>query len=95
MSRAEHDINKRIARTGGHNVLNRIIDAERPYDSISMIFDDETPIQWACHVRMSLQELLGPGAPRSTYHQYCLHASYTQGANFDKYKYSRSRPYED
>ncbi|CAG8515794.1 9004_t:CDS:2 [Paraglomus occultum] len=68
MSRAEHDINERIAKTGGHNVLNRIIDAERPYDSISMIFDGETPIQWACRVRMSLRELLGPGGPLEVDH---------------------------
>ncbi|RHZ81699.1 hypothetical protein Glove_117g293 [Diversispora epigaea] len=35
MSRAEYDINKRLERTGGHNVLNRVINAERSYDSIS------------------------------------------------------------
>ncbi|CAG8505800.1 12446_t:CDS:2 [Cetraspora pellucida] len=44
MSRAEYDINERIARTDRHNVLNRVIDAERPYDFISMIFEGEMPI---------------------------------------------------
>ncbi|CAJ0748575.1 3462_t:CDS:2, partial [Entrophospora sp. SA101] len=68
MSRAEYNINRRLERTGGHNRLNRVIDAERPYDSIR---------------------------PRSTFHQYCLHATYTQGANFDKHNYSRGRLYED
>ncbi|CAG8641072.1 14279_t:CDS:2, partial [Cetraspora pellucida] len=71
MSRAEHDINERIARTGGHNVLNKVIDAKRPYNFIS------------------------PGGSRSTFHQYCLHASHVQGANFDKYNYSRGKSYED
>jgi len=89
MSRAEYNINRRLERTGGHNRLNRVIDAERPYDSISMIFDGETPIQWACRVRIALQELCSWGGPRSTFHQYCLHATYTQGANFDKHNYSR------
>ncbi|CAJ0831512.1 9978_t:CDS:2 [Entrophospora sp. SA101] len=95
MSRAEYNINRRLERTGGHNRLNRVIDAERPYDSISMIFDGETPIQWACRVRIALQELCSWGGPRSTFHQYCLHATYTQGANFDKHNYSRGRLYED
>ncbi|CAJ0841157.1 5050_t:CDS:1, partial [Entrophospora sp. SA101] len=60
-----------------------------------MIFDGETPIQWACRVRIALQELCSWGGPRSTFHQYCLHATYTQGANFDKHNYSRGRLYED
>ncbi|CAG8837525.1 12237_t:CDS:1, partial [Gigaspora margarita] len=89
MSKPEHNINERIARTRGHNILDRVIDTENPYDCISIILEDETPIQWACHVRITLQELLGPGGPRSTYHQYCLHASHAQGTNFDKYNYSR------
>ncbi|RHZ72256.1 hypothetical protein Glove_243g12 [Diversispora epigaea] len=58
MSRTHHNINKRFAITGKHNVLNRIIDAERPYDSISMIFEGETPIQWTCHVRIAFQDLI-------------------------------------
>ncbi|CAG8808100.1 20692_t:CDS:2 [Gigaspora margarita] len=81
MFRPEHNINKRIARTGGHNILDRVIDAKNPYDS--------------CRVRITLQELLEPGGSRSTYHQYCLHASHAQGTNFDKYNYSRGKPYED
>ncbi|RHZ84512.1 hypothetical protein Glove_80g7 [Diversispora epigaea] len=95
MSRAHHNINRRLEITGGHNVLNRVIEAERPYDSISMIFEGETPIQWACRVRIALRDLIGPGGPRSTYHELCLHASHVQGANFDKYNYSRGKPYED
>src|SRR2546430_1468220 len=95
MSRPHHNINRRLETTGGHNALDRVVDAENPYDCISIIFEDEIPVQWACRIRMSLQELLGPGGPCSVYHQYCLHASYTQGANFDKYNYSRGRPYED
>ncbi|CAG8741473.1 6692_t:CDS:1, partial [Dentiscutata heterogama] len=57
---AEHDINERIAKTGKYNILNRVIDAERPYDFISMIFEGEMPIQWGCHVRITLQKLKGP-----------------------------------
>jgi hypothetical protein len=95
MTRAEYNINRRLERTGGHNVLNRVIDAERPYDSISMIFEGKTPTQWACRVRIALQDLIGSGGTRSTYHELCLHASYIQGANFDKYNYSRGKPYEN
>ncbi|CAG8762431.1 9156_t:CDS:1, partial [Dentiscutata heterogama] len=84
-----------IAKTGEHNVLNRVIDAERPYNFISMIFEGEMSIQWGCHVRITLQELIGSGDPRSIFHQYCLHASHVQDANFDKYNYSRDKPYED
>ncbi|RHZ54905.1 hypothetical protein Glove_421g107 [Diversispora epigaea] len=95
MSRAHHNINRRLEITGEHNVLNRVIDTERPYDSISMIFEGESPIQWACRVRIALQYLISPGGTKSLYYDLCLHASYIQGANFDKYNYSRGRPYED
>jgi hypothetical protein len=44
---------------------------------------------------MALQELCSWRGTRSTYHEYCLHASHVQGANFDKYNYSRGKPYED
>ncbi|CAG8565221.1 19304_t:CDS:2 [Cetraspora pellucida] len=44
MLRAEHNINERIARTDEHNILNKVIDAERSYDFISIIFKEETPI---------------------------------------------------
>ncbi|RHZ45680.1 hypothetical protein Glove_661g5 [Diversispora epigaea] len=66
---AHHNINRRLEITGGHNVLNRVIEAKRPYDSISMIFEGETPIQWSCHVRIVLRDLLGVG-PCSTYYQF-------------------------
>ncbi|CAG8633659.1 14182_t:CDS:2 [Cetraspora pellucida] len=69
MLRAEHDINERIARTSRHNVLNRVINAKRPYDFISMIFEGEMPIQWGCHVRITLQELIGSEGSRSTFYQ--------------------------
>ncbi|RHZ81413.1 hypothetical protein Glove_120g79 [Diversispora epigaea] len=43
MSRAEHniDIDRRFRRTGEHNALDRVINAERPYDSIGIIFEGE------------------------------------------------------
>ncbi|CAG8813586.1 12071_t:CDS:2 [Gigaspora margarita] len=89
MSRPEHNINEKIARTRGHNIFDRVIDTENSYNCISIILEDKTPIQWACRIRITLQELLGPGGPHSTYHQYCLHASHAQDTNFDKYNYSR------
>ncbi|RHZ65133.1 hypothetical protein Glove_319g193 [Diversispora epigaea] len=37
MSRAEYNINRKLKRTGGHNALNSVIDAERPYYCINKI----------------------------------------------------------
>ncbi|CAG8637840.1 30061_t:CDS:2, partial [Gigaspora margarita] len=41
---AEYDINKRVAKTGRHNILNKNINAKNPYDCISIILKDEIPI---------------------------------------------------
>ncbi|CAG8634770.1 12192_t:CDS:2, partial [Cetraspora pellucida] len=57
--------------------------------------DEHNILNRDCHVRITLQELIGSEGPHSTFHQYCLYASYVQGANFDKYNYSRGKPYED
>ncbi|CAG8705699.1 11657_t:CDS:2, partial [Gigaspora margarita] len=67
MSRPEHNINERIAKTGGHNILDRVIDAEKPYDCISIILEGETPIQWAIRYCLHASHVQGMNFDRYNY----------------------------
>nr|CAG8595270.1 12373_t:CDS:2 [Entrophospora candida] len=54
---------------------DELFDNERLFDTLSIIKQNETPVQWAIRVRVPLQNLLNAGK-FSIYHQLCLFASF-------------------
>ncbi|CAB5381100.1 unnamed protein product [Rhizophagus irregularis] len=55
----------------------KVVEIEKQYDHLSIIRPHETPQQWADRIRGSLQKLLSK-REYSSYHVYCLFASFGQ-----------------
>ena len=66
---------------------DELFNNERLFDILSIIKQNETPVQWAIRVRVPLQNLLNAGK-FSVYHRLCLFASFGKGkfVNFNYYR---------
>ncbi|CAJ0838673.1 21742_t:CDS:2 [Entrophospora sp. SA101] len=62
--------------------FEKLFDIERSYDNFSIVRQKENFVQWAVRVRANIQDLLIE-KKFSTYHRYCIFASYPGGRLVD------------
>jgi len=82
-NRPGYDMKYVVSYIGNYFAFDRkrydeLFDNERSFDTLSIIKQNETPVQWAIRVRTPLQNLLNAGK-FSVYHRLCLFASFGKG----------------
>lgn len=70
--------------------IEKFLDNEKFYDSLSIMRKGESPVQWGLRVKNTLQDLLSRNE-NSIYHTFCLFAGYGE-VEFDKSYHEYYRP---
>ena len=70
--------------------FEKMVEAEKIYDNLSIISSYETPQQWAIHVKDALQVLITEDH-KSYYHVFCLFGSSGQGVTKTYYNNYKGR----